>query len=90
MRSGRVAQKSNKRPHNIHTDVRFRVANEHLQTCQVVVRLIEVKQAFLQVITSVSNWAPNMSIGPPLAKDGLCFSSQALKQYGDITFMVFI
>lgn len=53
-------------------------------------RLIEVKEAFLQVITSVSNWAPNMSIGPPLAKDGLCFSSQALKQYGDITFMVFI
>lgn len=40
--------------------------------------------------TSVSNWAPNMSMGLPLSRDGLCLSSQSLKEKGDITFMVFI
>lgn len=39
--------------------------------------------------TSVSNWAPNMSIGLPLASVCLCLSSQSLKEKGDITFMVF-
>lgn len=40
-------------------------------------------------LTSVSNWAPNMSMGLPFPKDGLCFSSQSLKEKGVITFMVF-
>lgn len=39
--------------------------------------------------TSVSNWAPKMLIGRPLARAGLCLSSQSLKENGFITFKVF-
>lgn len=44
---------------------------------------------FFFFCTSVSNWAPNMSTGKPLLRDGLCLSSQSLKEKGVITFMVF-
>lgn len=42
----------------------------------------------LFLLTSVSNCAPNISTGWPLARVGFCFSIHSLKQNGAITFIL--